>query len=101
MTVISMALECPSPDMSIGAITEAIGRVWRLVTARAVCLRGTWRHVRLSSAVDLPQIIRFGPCRPNSGIVFPDVVAMKAWKRLTTILKAGGGMWTTGIMRQL
>jgi hypothetical protein len=44
-------------------------------------------HVRLSSAADLPQIIRSGPCRPDSGIVFPDVAVMKAWKRLIAILK--------------
>ncbi len=57
-------------------------------------------HVWLSSTADLFQVIRSVPCRPDSGIGFPDVDVMKAWKRLTTILKAGGGMWTTGIMRQ-
>jgi hypothetical protein len=101
MTMISAALECASPDMSIGVVIEAIGRVWRRVTVWIVCLRGTWRSVRLSSVADLPQIIRSGPCRPNYEIIFPNVAAMKAWKRLTTILKARGDMWTTKIMRQL
>jgi hypothetical protein len=57
-------------------------------------------HVRLSSAPDLLQIRRSGPCRPYSWIVLPDVAAMKAWKKLTAILKAGGEMWTAEIMRQ-
>jgi hypothetical protein len=45
-------------------------------------------HVRLLSTADLLQIIRSVPCRPDSGIVFPNVATMKAWKRLTEILKA-------------
>jgi hypothetical protein len=53
MTVISVALECASPDLSTGAVTEAIGQVCRCVTAHAMCLRGTWRHVWLSAVEDL------------------------------------------------
>jgi hypothetical protein len=48
-------------------------------------------------AADLPQIIRFVPCRPDSEIIFPNVAAMKAWKRLTAILRH---VWTTRIIRQ-
>jgi hypothetical protein len=100
MTVISAAMEFASLDLLIGAVTEGIGRVWRRVTTRAVCLTGTCRHVRLWSGANLLQIIRSIPYRVESRIGFPDVAAMKGWKGLTTILKAGGGMWTTGIMRQ-
>jgi len=85
-------LESSTADLRIDAVTEGIGLVWRRVTARAESWDGTWRPVRLSSAADLPQIIRSRPCRTDSGIVFPNVAVMKAWKRLTTILKAGGGM---------
>jgi len=53
-------------------------------------------HVRLSASGDLPQIKRFIPCIPDSGIIFPDVAAMKVWKRLTAILKALGDVWMTG-----
>jgi hypothetical protein len=56
-------------------------------------------HVWLSSAANLPPIIRSVPCRLDSGIDFQDVATMKVWKRLTTILKAGDSMWTTVIMR--
>jgi hypothetical protein len=86
------ALESSTTDLRIDAVTEGIGLVWRRVTTRAERWDDTWRPVWLSSAADLPQIIRSGPCRTDSRIVFPDVAAMKAWKRLTAILKARGGM---------
>jgi hypothetical protein len=87
MTVISADLDCKSPYLSTSTVMEAIGLIWRCVIARAMCLRGMWRHVRLSSATDLPRIIRSIPCKPDSEIGFLYVVAMKAWKRQTSIFK--------------
>jgi hypothetical protein len=88
MRLVSTVLDCADPDLSIGTVTKAIGRVWRRVATRAVCLGCTWRHVRLSSTTDLPLIVRSVPYKPDSEIIFPDVATMKALKRLTTILKA-------------
>jgi hypothetical protein len=61
-----------SPDLSIGAITEAIGRAWWCVMCGSTgsVLGWTWRHVRLSLMVNLPQIIRSVPCRPYFEIIF-------------------------------
>ncbi|WP_207634519.1 hypothetical protein, partial [Candidatus Frankia alpina] len=75
------ALESSTADLRIAAITEGIGLVWRRVAARVERWDGTWRPVRLSAAADLLQIIRSVPCRPDSGIGFPDVATMKAWKK--------------------
>jgi hypothetical protein len=60
-----MALDRFAVNLSIGTVTEGIGLGWRRVAARAESLGDTWRHVRLSSAADLPQIIRSGPCRSD------------------------------------
>jgi hypothetical protein len=59
------------------------GGNWPSVEARGSTCRKVGRHME-----DLLQIIRSVPCRPDSGIGFPDVATMKAWKKLTAILKA-------------
>jgi hypothetical protein len=81
------ALDSSASDLRVGAMTEGIGRAWRRMAPREKGWGGAWRRVRLSSAMDLPQIMRSRPSRLDSWIIFPDVAAMKVWKGLTTILK--------------
>jgi len=56
--------------------------------------------VRWLGAIGLPQIGRSAPCKLYSGIIFLDRAAMKAWKRLATILETLGGVRKTEIMKQ-
>jgi hypothetical protein len=87
-------LESAAPDLPIGRATDVVLGAQRRVGAwarRLEAVLGMWRRVEaqmvLSAAADLLQIIRSVPCRPDSGIGFPDVATMKAWKKLTAILK--------------